>query len=359
MSKVFTDIDFALFLPACFLVGIGGLILMSVSPESFPRQFLYIGFALAAFLLFSKLDFKVLLAFAPWLYVVSLSLLLITLVIGNLTRGATRWIEIGSFTLQASEIAKPLLLVFLAWFLAKSGNFRRFPFAAAFVFTAGLFILRQPDLGSALVVLAGFAGAVIVAGIPFSFLTASIVLFGGASPFLWNFLADYQRARILSFISPMTDPLGSGYNAIQAMIAVGSGEVFGRGLGQGTQSQLAFLPERHTDFIFAALSEELGLLGALAVILAFLLLLWRIIGLLRLAKEDFEKVFLGGAFATVFFQAAVNIGMNLGLLPITGIPLPFVSSGGSSLLAMSVILGICSSIGQGLSKRASLGIIRS
>lgn len=357
MNKLFSNIDFKLFLPACFLVILGGLILMSVSPGAFPRQFLFIGLAFVVFLLFSKIDIKILSVFSPWFYIASILLLVTTLIIGELTRGATRWIQLGPFTLQTSEIVKPLLLVFFSWLLTRYSGNRRFYIAAPLIFLSAFLILVQPDLGSALVVLAGFTGAIIIAGIPFSFLAASVVLLGAASPFLWNLFADYQKARILSFVSPAADPLGSGYNAIQAIIAVGSGEIFGRGLGQGTQSQLAFLPERHTDFIFAALSEELGLFGALAVILAFLFLLWRIIGLLRLAQEDFEKVFLGGTFATIFFQAAVSIGMDLGLLPITGIPLPFVSSGGSSLLAMSIILGICSSIARGLSKRQSLGII--
>lgn len=355
--KFFSDIDLALFLPAGFLIILGGLILTSVSPESFPKQFLYIGLALTAFLLFSKIDFRVLTAFAPWLFISSLLLLSATLVIGNLTRGAVRWIELGPFTIQTSEMVKPLLLIFMAWFLTKNSNFSRFPASAFFILIASLFILRQPDLGSALVVLAGLGGSIFVAGLPLAFFLASLVAVFAAFPLLWELLADYQKERIVSFLSPQLDPLGSGYNAIQAMIAVGSGQLTGKGLGQGTQSQLAFLPERHTDFIFAALSEELGLLGALAVVVAFAVFLWRIVSLLQKDGDYGDKVFLGGAFATIFFQTAVNIGMNIGLLPITGIPLPFVSSGGSSLLAMSVILGICSSIAGRLSKRENLGII--
>lgn len=358
MSKVFTDVDFTLFLPACFLVTIGGLILMSVSPGAFPKQFLYLALALFAFLLFSKVDFKILLSFAPWFYGISIALLGFTLFLGTTSRGAVRWIDIGAATIQTSEIAKPLLLVFFSWFLTRNSNLNRFFAAVPLVLLADFLVLRQPDLGSALVVLAGFLGAVIIAGLPMLLLAGSIIILAPALPLIWHFLADYQKGRILSFLSPEVDPLGSGYNAIQAVIAVGSGQFTGRGLGQGTQSQLAFLPERHTDFIFAALSEELGFVGSFFVILAFVFLLWRIVYLLQSSNESYEKVFLGGAFLTIFFQAAVNIGMNLGLLPITGIPLPFVSSGGSSLLAMSIILGICSSISSGLSERRSLGIMR-
>lgn len=358
MSKVFTDVDFTLFLPACFLVTIGGFILMSVSPESFPRQFLYIGLALFAFLLFSRIDIRILGAFSPWFYPLSVLLLITTLFIGGVTRGAVRWIEIGPFTLQTSEVVKPFLLLFFSWFLTKESGNRRFFASLPLILVAIFLILKQPDLGSGLVVFAGFLGTVFIAGAPSSlFVLGGLAAFGG-TPLLWRLLADYQKGRIISFLAPAKDPLGSGYNAIQAMIAVGSGQILGRGLGQGTQSQLAFLPERHTDFIFAALSEELGFVGSFFVILAFVFLLWRIVDILRKNDEGYEKVFLGGAFLTIFFQAAVNIGMNLGLLPITGIPLPFVSSGGSSLLAMFIILGICSSISSGLSERRSLGIIR-
>lgn len=357
MSRLFSTIDFALFLPACFLVTVGGFVLMSVSPESFPRQFFYIGLAFFAFLFFSKIDIRILGAFSSWFYPSSILLLLVTFFIGGVTRGAVRWIELGPFTLQTSEIVKPFLLLFFSWFLTRESGNRRFFVALSLILVATFLILKQPDLGSSLVVFAGFLGAVFISGAPLGLLILGGLAGLGGMPIVWRLLADYQKERIISFLAPQQDPLGSGYNAIQAMIAVGSGQPFGRGLGQGTQSQLAFLPERHTDFIFAALSEELGLLGALAVILAFFFLLWRIIGLLRVVREDFEKVFLGGAFMTVFFQAGVNIGMNLGLLPITGIPLPFVSSGGSSLLSLAIILGITASIGRDLSQRRSLGII--
>ncbi len=164
-------------------------------------------------------------------------------------------------------------------------------------------------------------------------------------------MAPYQRDRILTFIKPSNDPLGRGYNSIQAKIAVGSGGFTGRGLGQGTQSQLLFLPERHTDFIFASTGEELGFLGVGLIIAAFGVILWRIIDLLRITNDSFSKALLGGVFFSIFTQAAVNIGMNMGVLPITGIPLPFVSSGGSALLAMAVMLGLVSSISSELRRR--------
>lgn len=357
MPKLFSNIDFTLFLPACFLVILGSLILMSVSPGAFPRQFLYIGLALFAFLLFSRIDIRVLGAFSPWFYPLSVLLLVITLFIGGVTRGAVRWIELGPFTLQTSEIVKPFLLLFFSWFLTRKEDTKRFFLSLPLILFVVFLILKQPDLGSSLVVFAGFLGAVFIAGVPLGLLILGGLVGIGGTPLVWRLLADYQKERVISFLAPQQDPLGAGYNAIQAMIAVGSGQILGRGLGQGTQSQLAFLPERHTDFIFAALSEELGFLGSMAVVIVFSFILWRIVMLLRNTEDNFAKVFLGSAFLMLFFQAAVNIGMNLGLLPITGIPLPFVSSGGSSLLAMSITLGICSSIASGLSERRSLGII--
>lgn len=358
MSKVSTGIDFALLLPVSFLVAIGGIILMSISPESFPRQFVFIGLAFFFFFLFSSIDAQIFKSTPFWLYFISIFLLILTIVFGTEIRGSTRWLQLGPFTLQTSEIIKPFLLLFFAGFFTKRDGVKKFltvlPLAAIPVFI----VLDQPDLGSALVISAGFFGAFFIACVPFFLLVLGLILAIFLSPILWNSLEIYQKDRIYSFISPHNDPLGTGYNAIQAVIAVGGGGFLGRGLGQGTQSQLAFLPERHTDFIFAALSEELGFLAATGVITAFALLLLRVVYLLRQTDDAFEKIFLGGAFFTIFFQSAVNIGMNLGMLPVTGIPLPFVSSGGSSLLAMSILLGICSSISRGLSSRSSLGIIR-
>ncbi len=194
--------------------------------------------------------------------------------------------------------------------------------------------------------------------IPFIYLLLGLLLVALFSPLGWHFLEDYQRQRIISFLSPTSDPLGSGYNALQAVITVGSGMFTGRGLGGGTQSQLAFLPERQTDFIFSALAEELGFLAAGMLLLAFALLFWRIIMILKDTDDIFSRAFLGGAFLVLFSQTFVNIGMNLGVLPITGIPLPFVSAGGSSLVSMSALLGMISSVSSDLAKRDSLGIIR-
>lgn len=339
---MFSRIDFWLLFPAVFLAAVGSVILSSVSPYSFPQHFIYLGAALLTFLVFTKIDIKIIREFSPILYAVSLLALLITIIFGVVTRGAVRWISLGVVTLQPSELVKPVILLFLANLLARASGNHRFLLPILYAFPVFILVFLQPDLGSGLVILAGLAGVLFGGGIPLLWIVGGSILGVIASPAIWHILADYQRTRLLSFLSPTSDPLGAGYNALQAMIAVGSGGIMGRGLGQGTQSQLAFLPERHTDFIFSALSEELGFFGAFLVISSLVVLLGRIVSILQKSHGSFLQAFLSGAFFTIFFQVVVNIGMNLGVLPITGVPLPFVSSGGSSLVATAAILGMVS-----------------
>lgn len=342
-------LDLWLLLPASFLAVLGNTILSSVSPSSFPQHFIYLGAALAVFILFSRIDIRVLKEFSPMLFVLCLAFLAFTLLFGAFSRGATRWISLGFITIQPSELVKPFVVLFFANLVSGRGT-RRFLLAVSAFIPAFLLVFLQPDLGSSLIILAGFLGVLFLGGIPLWLIGA-----GGAGtivsfPLIWHFLKEFQKERILSFLSPGSDPQGAGYNSLQAVISVGSGGLTGRGLGQGTQSQLAFLPERHTDFIFSSLSEELGFLGAFLVILAFCVLLYRIVDILRRTHDVFVQAFLGGVFFVIFFQAAINIGMNIGLLPITGIPLPLVSSGGSSLIATGVMLGMVSSIASSLKK---------
>src|SRR3989338_4471316 len=336
-----SSLDWKLFLPAVLLTSIGSLVLSSVSPASYPSQYFFIALALASYLIFAKIDFTVYKTLAPLFYVLPLVLLLLTLIFGTFTRGAVRWIEIGNFTLQTSEIIKPFVVLFSAWILSTSLESRkRFLLAAVAGFLPVFFVFVQPDLGSSLVVLAGILGVVFFGGISWKIIFGSLFTFALGLPLVWRFLEDYQKERIMTFIQPSADPLGAGYNSIQAIIAIGSGGFLGRGLGQGTQSQLLFLPERHTDFIFAALSEELGFVGSGLLLLAFAIMLSKIVLSVRDSTDVFTKALLGCIFLSIFSQAAINIGMNLGIMPVTGIPLPFVSSGGSSLISMSAMIGM-------------------
>src|SRR3989338_2655827 len=345
------SVDLMLFLPAAFLVALGGVILSSVSPSSFPQQFVFIALATLSFFVVSNINFRVLKAISPGLYVVSIILLLATVLFGAFIRGAARWIEIGPIVFQPSEVIKPLLLLFFTHLIsAQTGSKRFLTTILAFV-PAFVLIFIQPDLGSAIVLASGTFGILFFGGVPIVWFVSSLLLFIVSLPILWRLLADYQKQRIYTFLSPFSDPFGAGYNSIQAMIAIGSGGFWGRGLGQGTQSQLAFLPERHTDFVFAALSEELGFLAGAGAIFAFAIILARIIVILKKTDDVFSQALLGGIFFVFFTHIVVNICMNLGVLPVTGIPLPFVSSGGSALISMSAMLGLASHVSSTLKIR--------
>jgi len=215
-------------------------------------------------------------------------------------------------------------------------------------------IFRQPDLGTTLVILAVWLGMILAQGLELKFLLSLLILSAVGLPFSWLFLKDYQKLRILTFLNPESDPLGAGYNLIQAMIAVGAGGIFGRGLGRGTQSQLAFLPEARTDFIFASLAEELGLFGSLILLLLFLFLSLRILKAAREAPDDFGYYLCAGVFSLLTFQVFVNVGVNIGILPITGITLPLVSQGGSSVLAVMTCLGLVESVARARKKKEEI-----
>lgn len=350
------NINYGLFLPAVFLATLGGVVLASVSPNSFPQQFVYLGISLLAYFSFSNIDIRILKSLSNYFYIFTIAILVITFVFGLISHGAIRWINLGFFTVQPSEIAKPLLVLFFASLVSSTRGNVKFIQAFLALFPVIVLILLQPDLGSSLVVIAGFIGVIFMGNIPLKYIFSAALICLLISPLMWHFMAGYQKDRILTYVA-VADPLGSGYNSIQSMIAIGSGQFLGRGLGQGTQSQLLFLPERHTDFIFAALSEELGFIGSGLLILSFGILFIRIVLAIKDSEDLFVRILLGGIFLTIFSQTVINIGMNLGILPVTGIPLPFVSSGGSSLISMAATLGIASSSISSLKNRRNSGTL--
>lgn len=356
--RISSGIDLGIVIPALVLLVFGNVILSSVYPQAFPQQFLFLAIAILAYFVFSKTDVFALKNFAVPLYVFSLILLFVTFLFGSISHGAIRWIQIGSFSLQPSELVKPFLVLFFAWVLSRTGNLKRFFVSFILLLPGLLLVMLQPDLGSGLVLFAGWLGAAFTAGIPLLLVISGFVFTALGLPVFWRFLEEYQKQRILTFLNPQADPLGRGYNAIQSIIAVGSGGLWGRGLREGTQAQLAFLPERQTDFIFAAASEELGFLGSLVIIIAFFFLFLRLIIIIKESESGFSQYLVGGIFLMLFSQTIINIGMNIGLFPITGIPLPLISSGGSSLLSMAMALGMVSSVARSsLSKGISLGIM--
>lgn len=338
MSKKF---DLLLLLPILLLLVFSFFILKSVSPSLFPSYFWYFGLGILVFLFFSLFDFEVVSAFSKYLYIISILLLLITLIIGQATRGTVRWIPIGNLSFQPSEIVRPFLLVFFANYLTYQRlDLKRIIHTAILMAIPLFLILVQPSLGVTALTAVGFLGLFLAADLN----KKNFLYLGAISlaiiPIVYFLLAPYQKTRITAFLDPTSDPLGVGYNAIQSTISVGSGMLFGRGLGKGVGTQLSFLPERHTDFIFASISEEMGFVGAIVLLFLTALIFYRLIKYLENAMNIPARIFLSGVFLTLFAQVFVHVGMNMGLLPITGVPYPLVSAGGSSLLATMITLGI-------------------
>lgn len=351
------DIDWGLIAPVVILVTFSLTTLLSVDFNLFKSQFVSFILGIAAFLFFSQTNYKTVKIYSIPIYIISVVLLIIVLIVGAETRGSVRWLEFLGFRVQFSEILKPFLAISLASYLSSKNNysFRTLLLVICFLMPIVFLVFLQPDLGNALIYFMIAILTLIVFGFPLRFFLIGLIFIVSLSPILWNFLHDYQKHRLLTFLNP-NDPLGISYNAIQSIIAVGSGMLFGRGLGLGTQSGLRFLPERHTDFIFATLSEELGIVGASLVVMIFAFLLYRIF-LIFLNQEDvFCKLFSIIAFSLIFLQFSINVGMNIGILPIVGITLPFVSYGGSSLFSNFILLGILSGMNKGEGSRRVLEI---
>lgn len=334
---LFSRLDIPFVVGCVILIILSIVVLRSIAPSLFPLYFFYLFLAVVIFLIFSAVDFEILTLFSKHLYIFSILLLLLPLLIGQVTRGAVRWIPIGPLTIQPAEIVRPLLLVFFANFLTASEfTGKRLVYSILLLAGPVLLILVQPSLGVGILTVVGFLGTILATKMKKRYLIPAFGIFLVLIPLLWYMMADYQKARILTFLDPGKDPHGAGYNSLQAEITVGAGKFFGRGLGKGVQTQLSFLPERHTDFIFASIAEELGFFGSSVLLIGFFFLFWRLSEIITEAKSPAARAFVSGIFLTLFVQTFVHIGMNMGLLPITGIPLPLVSAGGSSLLGTSL-----------------------
>jgi rod shape determining protein RodA len=294
-------------------------------------------------------DYRKLKNATAWIYVAIVASLLLVWFLGVSVQGSTRWIDLGFFRLQPSEFAKLVMVVIMAKFLDQSGekikSFQYVFLSGLYVGIPALLILIQPDLGTSLVLFLTWLGMLLCSKINRRHI--AVLLLGGTilSVFSWFFvLHDYQKNRIYTFIDPGSDPQGRGYNVIQSIIAVGSGNITGRGVGRGLQSQLKFLPERQTDFIFASTAEELGLLGSLFILSMFGIIFSRLIRAAKHARDNFGMYLVLGVFFMLLSQMVINVGMNMGLVPATGIPLPLLSYGGSSLITTMMALGLVQSI---------------
>lgn len=350
-------IDWGIIVPVLILCIISLSSLASINIGLFRNQLFAIVLSFLAYLFFAQINFKVFRLYSPIIYIVSVIVLAIILFLGVESRGAVRWIYIFGISVQFSEILKPFLAFIFASFLAnRTPSFKTTIYALLLITPVAGLITIQPDLGSGLVYIGVAVLTMLVYGTPLYLYGLGIAGVLISMPFVWNMLHDYQRQRVLTFIHPTSDPLGTSYNSIQAVIAVGSGMVLGKGFSQGTQSGLFFLPERHTDFIFATISEGLGLIGALIIIVTFMFLLYRIYRIYLDTNDAFCKIFATLTFFLLLIQFFVNIGMNVGILPIVGITLPFVSYGGSSLVSNFILLGLLTSISSVSKERKVLEI---
>jgi rod shape determining protein RodA len=343
-------IDLPLLVGILLLCGFGLVVLYSASGEDLgqvQRQAIRILLALAVMLAIAQLNPTVLRRWSPWLYLIGVLMLIAVLVFGQVGKGAQRWLDLGVLRFQPSEMVKLAVPLMIAWYLAEKRlppSLPRIGVAALLTALPVLLIAKQPDLGTSLLVASAGVFVLFLAGISWRLIAALGLAGAAAAPVVWYLMRDYQRQRVLTFLDPEKDPLGSGYHILQSKIAIGSGGVYGKGWLNGTQSQLDFLPERHTDFIFAVLSEEFGLIGVIALLTLYLFIIARGLYIASRAQDTFARLLAGSLTLVFFVYLFVNTGMVSGLLPVVGVPLPLVSYGGTSLVTLMAGFGILMSI---------------
>lgn len=350
-----SKLDWVLNAAVLLLVAFGLAALWSISFEgaafqgaNFEKQLVSLVIGISAMLFLASYDYRALNSMSTKMYFALLFLLLLVIFFGTTVRGTTGWLGMGTLRFQPVELAKVVLVIFLASFLSKKKNqlsiVVRTIVSIILIFLPIYLILKQPDFGSAAIILGVWIIMLLVSGINkknlfILFAIGALSLSSG-----WFLLKDYQKDRLVNFVNPERDPKGSGYNVLQSIVAVGSGGFSGKGLGHGSQSQLNFLPEKHTDFIFAVISEELGFVGAIIVFFLFGIIFFRIRQIAMSSRDNFGYLLAVGIMGMIFAQFLVNIGMNVGLMPVTGVPLPFLSYGGSSLVSILASIGIVQSI---------------
>lgn len=315
--------------------------ILSVKPENFRMQFLYIFAGFVIYILISKINPSYFQAFAREFYLVSVIFLFITFIVGVVVKGSIRWIDFGFVRFQPSEIVKPFLIIFFAdRFSAARVDLKSFLLNIfLFLILAGL-VFKQPDLGNTIIYSSIFFLMLIFSRVRLGHLLIFLGTILVMLPIIFLLLKPYQKARLTSFLDPSLDPKGTAYHQIQSVITVGSGQLTGRGIGRGTQTHLMFLPEKETDFVFASFSEEFGFAGDFVLISCYFLIFTKLLLLISSAKSDFGKFFLIGVFGYLFSQSMIHVGMNIGLMPVTGVTLPLFSYGGSSITSVLMTLGM-------------------
>lgn len=356
IKKISNRVDWLLVFLIIPIVSAGLVTMNSFTPAEgtdnfFNRQIIWVLISFAIFFIFSFIDFRFLKRtdVLVFLFLLFSGILLTLLIFGSISHGAKSWFSFGSFSFQPADMMKLVLILILAKYFSRRHveikNIKHIFISGFYALIPFVLVLLQPDFGSAMIIFLIWFGMTLVSGISkkhlFTVIFSGLVIFG----LLWLFaFAPYQKARIASFLNPMSDIHGSGYNSIQSTIAIGSGQIIGKGLGFGTQSRLKFLPEYETDFVFAAFAEEWGFVGAFLILLLFGFVIWRILHFATLGAFNFEILFALGLAIYFGSHIFINVGMNLGLLPVTGITLPFMSYGGSHLITEFAGLGILMSM---------------
>jgi rod shape determining protein RodA len=346
-NKIVDPIDVPLILFAGMLLAIAMVAVSSASPERLTNQILNMGIALLLMRLIADLPPQRLMHLAMPIYIAGIVLLIAVALFGDISKGARRWLNLGFMRVQPSELLKIAMPLMLAWYFQKHEamlRLRDYGIAALLLLIPVGLIAKQPDLGTAILVLAAGFYVIFLAGLSWKIILGLVASGIAAAPLAWNVLHDYQRARILTLLNPEKDPLGKGFHIIQSTIAIGSGGFFGKGWGQGTQAQLEFIPERHTDFIFAVMSEEFGLFGNMLLLVVYFLLIGRGLMIAAQAPTLFTRLLAGSITLIIFTYAFVNMGMVSGILPVVGVPLPLISYGGTALVTLFLGIGILMSI---------------
>ncbi|BCN92872.1 rod shape-determining protein RodA [Thiomicrorhabdus immobilis] len=311
------------------------------------RHLIRVGFALALMLVFAQIPPNIIYIFTPWLFLSGILMLIAVILFGDIGKGAQRWLDLGPVKFQPSELMKLVLPITVAWLFAHSQfppSFRRLLMGAMIIALTASLIVVQPDLGTSLLIAMSGLFVLFFAGLPWKVILAAITTTVASAPIAWHFMHAYQKQRVLTFLNPESDPLGSGYHIIQSKIAIGSGGIQGKGFLGSTQAHLEFLPESTTDFIFSVLSEEFGLLGVIMLLVLYSFVIARGLYIASQAQDNFTRLVASSLTMTLFVYIFVNIGMVSGLLPVVGLPLPLISYGGSSLVTLMISFGILMSI---------------
>jgi len=345
-------IDPTMFFLLVLLASIGLFVLYSASGQNWNmvyRQATYFGLGFFIMFVIAQFHPRWFQMAAPWMYGAGVVALLLVLLIGVGAKGAQRWLSVfGLFRFQPSEIMKLVVPMTMAWFLASKllpPRFKVIIASIAIIFLPTLMVMKQPDLGTSLLIAASGLFVLLFAGLNWRWIALALATVLAVAPIMWyGVMHDYQKQRVLTFLDPESDPLGSGWNIIQSKTAIGSGGVEGKGYMQGTQSQLEFLPERHTDFIIAVFAEEQGLIGVIMLLLLYLVIIWRGIYMASRARDTFDRLVGGALVVTFFIYVFVNIGMVSGILPVVGVPLPLISYGGTSIVTLMAAFGVLMSV---------------